>query len=52
MLAETDLTLSAISKKCGFAHPNHLCAMFRHQFGTTMSDYRKRLRNAAAQSPP
>lgn len=42
MLKETDLPLSAISKKSGFAHPNHLCALFKRQFGTTMSDYRLR----------
>ncbi len=40
MLTETDLSLNAISKKCGFSHPNHLCALFKHLFGTTMSAYR------------
>ena len=41
MLKETDLPLNAISKKCGISHPNHLCALFRRQFGMTMSDYRQ-----------
>lgn len=40
MLKETDLPLNAISKRCGFAHPNHLCTLFRNEFGTTMTDYR------------
>lgn len=42
MLKETDLSLSAISQKCGFSHPNHLCTLFKREFNMTMSDYRKR----------
>ncbi len=41
MLKETDLPLTALSKKCGFSQPNHLCALFKRQFGMTMSAYRR-----------
>lgn len=40
MLKETALPFAEISKRCGFAQPNHLCAVFKRQFGMTMSDYR------------
>jgi LacI family transcriptional regulator len=40
MLKETDLPFATISKRCGFAHPNHLCALFKATFQTTMSEYR------------
>ena len=40
MLKETDLPLTAISKRCGFSHPNHLCALFKREFGRTMTAYR------------
>ena len=40
MLKETDLPLAVISRKCGFSMPNHLCTIFKRQFGYTMSDYR------------
>jgi LacI family transcriptional regulator len=41
MLKETDLPLAAISKRCGFSHPNHLCALFKREFGRTMTEYRQ-----------
>ena len=41
-LKETDLSLNAISKKYGFSQPNHLCALFKQQFGMTMSDFLNR----------
>ena len=44
MLKDTDISLKAISKKCGISHPNHLCTLFKRQFGSTMSDYRERHR--------
>jgi LacI family transcriptional regulator len=40
MLKETDLPLSLLSKKCGFSQPNHLCSLFKRQFGMSMSCYR------------
>ncbi|MFA7173555.1 MAG: XylR family transcriptional regulator [Kiritimatiellia bacterium] len=40
MLKETDLSLDVISKRCGFAHPNHLCTLFKRAHGMTMTDYR------------
>jgi LacI family transcriptional regulator len=40
LLKETGLSLTAISKKCGFSHPNHLCSLFKREFGRTMTDYR------------
>ncbi len=40
MLAETDLPLKEISRRCGFAQPNHLCALFHREHGMTMSAYR------------
>lgn len=40
MLQETDLPFATISKRCGFAHPNHLCALFKATFQTTMGEYR------------
>ena len=42
MLKETELPLAIVSKKCGFSLPNHLCTLFKAQFGLTMSDYRRR----------
>ncbi|MDD4062012.1 MAG: XylR family transcriptional regulator [Kiritimatiellae bacterium] len=45
MLKETDLPLSAISKRCGFAHPNHLCTLFKSEHGMTMGDYRRQTSN-------
>ena len=44
MLKDTDISLKAISKKCGISHPNRLCTLFKRQFGSTMSDYRERHR--------
>ncbi len=41
MLKDTETPLNAISKKCGFSHPNHLCTLFKRQFGSTMSAYRE-----------
>jgi AraC-like DNA-binding protein len=40
MLKETRLAFSEISRRCGFAQPNHLCTIFKQQFGMTMSEYR------------
>lgn len=40
MLKETSLAFSEISRRCGFAQPNHLCTIFKQQFGMTMSAYR------------
>jgi LacI family transcriptional regulator len=42
LLKETRLPLNAISTRCGFAQPNHLCMLFKRQFGLTMGDYRAR----------
>ncbi len=41
MLKETRLAFSEISRRCGFAQPNHLCTVFKQQFGMTMSEYRQ-----------
>lgn len=52
MLTETDLPLAAISKRCGFTLPNHLCTLFKTRFGLTMREYRKREQARAANHPP
>ena len=40
-LRKTNASIRAISRECGFANPNHLKNLFKHQFGITMRDYRK-----------
>ena len=40
LVTKSTLTFSAIAQRCGFTNANHLGVLFRHTFGTTMSDYR------------
>lgn len=40
LLATTDLPISRIADKCGFATPEYMTALFRHEFGTTPLRYR------------
>ena len=39
-LTGTQLSIRAISIKCGFSNPNHLKNLFKRHFGTTMRDWR------------
>lgn len=50
-LRETDLTLDAISSRCGFSHTPHMAAQFRKLFGMTPGQYRKNS-HAAWRDPP
>ena len=40
LLAETNLSVSAIAKTCGFTSKSYLGRVFRHTFHTTMTRYR------------
>ena len=41
LLDKTNLSIRAITSRCGFANPNHLKNLFRRHFGTSMRIYRK-----------
>ncbi len=41
LLAEGNLSIEAISEKCGFSNPYHFCRVFKQRIGTTPSKYRK-----------
>ncbi|MEM6848846.1 MAG: AraC family transcriptional regulator [Pseudomonadota bacterium] len=43
MLTETDLPISDISARCGFANPSHLTTAFRQELGLTPTAYRRAL---------
>ena len=40
LLANTGLSIRAITAKCGFANPNHLKNLFRRTFGVSMREFR------------
>ena len=40
LLAETNLSVTAIAKACGFTGKSYLGKVFRRTFGTTMTKYR------------
>ncbi len=40
LLADTNLSIRAITKKCGFANPNHLKNLFKRQYGLPMREWR------------
>ena len=40
LLAETGLSIRAITAKCGFSNPNHLKNLFRRRYGLSMRDWR------------
>ena len=42
LVAETQIPLAQIAKRCGFTSANHLGVLFRQTFGSTMSEYRSR----------
>jgi LacI family transcriptional regulator len=42
LVAETQIPLTQIAKRCGFTSANHLGVLFRQTFGSTMSEYRSR----------
>jgi LacI family transcriptional regulator len=44
LLAETDLTLSAIAEKTGFKHPQYLSEMFKKRAGQTPKEFRISIR--------
>jgi len=43
LLAETELTLEAISPLAGYTHKESLCAVFKRETGETPSEYRRRI---------
>jgi len=47
LLADTSMSIRAITAKCGFANPNHLKNVFKRHFGTTMREWR-----LASRRPP
>ncbi|MBR4651758.1 MAG: substrate-binding domain-containing protein [Kiritimatiellae bacterium] len=40
-LADTSLSIRAISVQCGFANPNHLKNLFKRHLGTSMREWRR-----------
>jgi len=44
LLAMTDLPVSQVARKCGFASPVYMTAVFRQEVGTTPLRYRAKLR--------
>ena len=40
LLADTGLSIRAITSTCGFANPNHLKNLFRRKFGISMREWR------------
>lgn len=45
LLAETNLPVGEITRKCGFVKESHLAVLFRKRFNQTMSAYRAAARN-------
>lgn len=45
LIAESSLSLEAISEQCGFAEPSHLSRFFSKERGESPSAYRKRLQS-------
>ena len=41
LLADTSLSIRTITKKCGFANPNHLKNLFKRRYGLPMREWRK-----------
>lgn len=41
MVTDTDRPFTEIAARCGFRSANHLCKLFKVEFGRTMSDMRK-----------
>ena len=46
LLAETGLSIHAITAKCGFPNPNHLKNLFKRHYGISMRDWRNDKRTA------
>ena len=44
LLAETDLPMAEIARRCGFSSPSHLSKTFRDRCGQTPTEARERLR--------
>lgn len=44
LLAETDLPLKQIARRCGFKYPQYLSRVFRQATGRTLTEYRKQMR--------
>ena len=44
LLADTDLTLSAIAHKTGFRHPQYMAEVFKQKLGQTPGEYRAAVR--------
>ncbi len=44
LLAETDLPMSEVARRCGFSSPSHLAKTFRDRCGQTPTEARERLR--------
>ena len=40
LLSKTNLSIRAITSRCGFANPNHLKNLFRRHFGLSMRRWR------------
>jgi LacI family transcriptional regulator len=45
LLAETNLSIGEITRRCGFQRESHLAFLFRKRFDKSMSGYRKAMRN-------
>lgn len=45
LLAGTNLSIRAITAKCGFANPNHLKNLFKRQYGVSMREWRNDVRS-------
>jgi len=43
LLAESDLSLAEVARKCGFQHPEYMARLFRKKLGVTPGEYRKRV---------
>ncbi|HEY7326918.1 MAG TPA: DNA-binding transcriptional regulator [Gemmataceae bacterium] len=52
LLAEPELSLSAIAAQSGFKHPEYLSAVFKKCFGMSPGQYRRRILHARGQREP
>lgn len=42
LLSETDLSMTEIAKRAGFAYPQYMCGLFHRKFGQTPGQYRRK----------
>jgi LacI family transcriptional regulator len=51
LLTETDLPMRDVARQAGYTNLPQLCAVFKGEFGITLSEYRRRSHRAAHPQP-